>query len=79
MMFISDQALALVMQTMDSGNSALRKMCLQTAMGVVHEMARVLPMVALHQGSSPSNSKVAVGDGVGDVRSLVITVYDLHR
>ncbi|CAM6033085.1 unnamed protein product [Sphagnum compactum] len=78
LIFYLDQLTALVMQTMDTGNLVLRKQCSQTAMGVLQEMVRMFPMVALHRGSTPSNAKLAVGDGVGDIRSLTIHVYDLN-
>lgn len=63
-----------ILQTIDTGNSVLRKFCLQSSMAVLREMARAFPMVALNQ----SYTRLAVGDAVGDIRTLSIQVYDLQ-
>lgn len=63
-----------ILQTIDTGNSVLRKFCLQSSMAVLREMVRAFPMVALNQ----SYTRLAVGDAVGDIRTLSIQVYDLQ-
>lgn len=63
-----------ILQTIDAGNSVLRKFCLQSSMAVLREMARAFPMVALNQ----RYTRLAVGDAVGDIRTLSIQVYDLQ-
>lgn len=60
---------------MDTGNSVLRKSCLQSAMAALREMVRIFPMVALNQ----SSTRLAAGDAVGDIRTLSIQIYDLQR
>lgn len=77
--WIVAQVTSLILQTLEAANYSLRKQCIQSAMAAVREMVRVFPMVALYPGSSTSNPKLAVGDPVGDVRTVAIHVYDLHR
>lgn len=63
-----------ILQTIDTGNSVLRKFCLQSSMALLREMVRAFPMVALNQ----NYTRLAVGDAVGDIRTLSIQVYDLQ-
>lgn len=63
-----------ILQTIDTGNSVLRKFCLQSSMTLLREMVRAFPMVALNQ----NYTRLAVGDAVGDIRTLSIQVYDLQ-
>lgn len=63
-----------ILQTIDTGNSVLRKFCLQSSMALLREMVRAFPMVALNQ----NYTRLAVGDAVGDIHTLSIQVYDLQ-
>ncbi|XP_057824164.2 uncharacterized protein LOC131036328 isoform X2 [Cryptomeria japonica] len=69
-----DKVTNYILQTMDTGNSVLRKSCLQSAMAALREMVRIFPMVALNQ----SSTRLAAGDAVGDIRTLSIQIYDLQ-
>ncbi|KAL4204224.1 hypothetical protein AMTRI_Chr01g108690 [Amborella trichopoda] len=69
-----DKAVNFILQTMDHGNSVLRKACLQSSMAALREVVRVFPMVALNEAST----KLAVGDAIGDIHNLTIQVYDLQ-
>lgn len=60
---------------MDPANSDMRRMCLQSSMVALREVARAFPMVSL----SEVNLRLAVGDVNGDINSSTIRVYDLHR
>ena len=64
-----------ILQTMDLGNSVMRKACLPSSMATLKEIVRVFPMIALNEAST----RLAVGDAIGDIRSATIRVYDLQR
>lgn len=69
------QAIKFVLQTMDSGNSVMRKTCLNSSMITLREVARVFPMVALNETST----RLAVGDAIADIHYATIKVYDIER
>lgn len=64
-----------ILQTIDPGNSVMRKTCLQSSMTALKDVARVFPMVALND----TLSRLAVGDAIGDIKSASICVYDMQR
>lgn len=64
-----------ILQTIDHGNSVMRKACLPSSMAALKEMVRIFPMVALNEAST----RLAVGDAIGDIHSATIRVYDLQR
>ncbi|KAJ0962927.1 hypothetical protein J5N97_028049 [Dioscorea zingiberensis] len=68
-----DKAINYVLQTMDRGNSVMRKTCLNSAMVTLREFARVFPMIALNETST----RLAVGDAIADIHNATIKVYDL--
>ncbi|XP_039142802.1 uncharacterized protein LOC120280128 [Dioscorea cayenensis subsp. rotundata] len=69
-----DKAIKFVLQTMDSGNSVMRKTCLNSSMITLREVARVFPMVALNETST----RLAVGDAIADIHYATIKVYDIE-
>lgn len=69
------QVVNFILQTMDPGNSVMRKTCLQSSMAALKEIVRVFPMVALND----SATRLAVGDAVGEVNNATIRVYDMQR
>lgn len=64
-----------ILQTMDPGNSTMRKSCLQSSMTALKEVVRVFPMVALNDTST----RLAVGDAIGEINNASIRVYDMQR
>ncbi|KAF8380163.1 hypothetical protein HHK36_027646 [Tetracentron sinense] len=68
------QAVNFILQTMDHGNSVMRKACLQSSMTALKEVARIFPMVTLNEAST----RLAVGDPIGDINSVSILVYDMQ-
>ncbi|KAM0933193.1 putative transcription factor WD40-like family [Dioscorea sansibarensis] len=69
-----DKAIKFVLQTMDPGNSVMRKTCLNSCMITLREVARVFPMVALNETST----RLAVGDAIADIHHACIKVYDVE-
>lgn len=69
-----DKVVNFILQTMDPGNSVIRKTCLHTSMTVLKEVVRVFPMVALNETST----KLAVGDAIGEINNASIRVYDMQ-
>lgn len=69
-----DKVVNFILQTMDPGNSVMRKTCLQSSMAALKEIVRVFPMVALND----SATRLAVGDAVGEVNNATIRVYDMQ-
>lgn len=69
-----DKAVNFILQTMDHGNSVMRKTCLHSSMAALTEIVRIFPMVALNETST----RLAVGDAIGDIHSSTIQVYDLQ-
>lgn len=41
----------------------------------LREITRIFPMVAMNE----SSTRLAVGDAIGDIRSVTVRVYDLER
>lgn len=64
-----------ILQTMDPGNMAMRRSCLQNSMATLKEVVRVFPMVALND----SSTRLAVGDAIGDINKVIIRVYEMQR
>lgn len=64
-----------ILQTMDPGNSVMRKSCLHSSMVALKEVVRVYPMVALNDTST----RLAVGDAFGEISSASIRVYEMLR
>ncbi|XP_058100172.1 uncharacterized protein LOC131245027 isoform X3 [Magnolia sinica] len=69
-----DKAVNFILQTMDHGNSVMRRACLQSSMAALREVVRVFPMVALNEAST----RLAVGDAIGDICSATIRIYDMQ-
>lgn len=69
------QVVNFILQTMDPGNSVMRKTCLHTSMAALKEIVHVFPMVSLNDTST----KLAVGDAIGDIKKASIRVYDMQR
>ncbi|KAM7258244.1 hypothetical protein ACFE04_013985 [Oxalis oulophora] len=69
-----DKVVNFILQTMDPGNSVMRRSCLNRSKIALKEVVRVFPMVALNETST----KLAVGDAVGDVNNACIRVYDMQ-
>ncbi|XVF51412.1 hypothetical protein PTKIN_Ptkin04bG0183300 [Pterospermum kingtungense] len=69
-----DKVVNFILQTMDPGNSVMRKTCFQRSMTALMEVIRVFPMVAMNEGST----KLAFGDAIGDINSAIIRVYDMQ-
>eukprot|EP00850_Spirogloea_muscicola_P009149 SM000050S17074 [mRNA] locus=s50:671217:677504:- [translate_table: standard] len=78
-----------LLHTMDPGNPLLRRTCIQSAMAVVMELVRNLPMVAFHRGGGGTSGasgasagggspRLAIGDALGDISCLGIHIYDLR-
>ncbi|XP_076953236.1 uncharacterized protein LOC143627254 [Bidens hawaiensis] len=61
-------------KTMDPGNSAMRRNCLQSSMATLKEVVRVFPMVALND----SSTRLAVGDAIGHINKAIIRVYEMQ-
>lgn len=64
-----------ILQTMDPGNMAMRRSCLQNSMATLKEVVRVFPMVSLND----SSTRLAVGDAIGDINKSIIRVYEMQR
>ncbi|KAL4565491.1 hypothetical protein LXL04_029589 [Taraxacum kok-saghyz] len=69
-----DKVVSFILQTMDPGNMAMRRSCLQNSMATLREIVRVFPMVALND----SSTRLAVGDAIGDINKAIIRVYDMQ-
>lgn len=69
-----DKVINFILQTMDPGNSVMRKTCLQSSMAALKEVVRIYPMVALNDTST----RLAVGDALGEIKSASIGVYDMQ-
>ncbi|KAL0393598.1 UNVERIFIED_CONTAM: hypothetical protein Slati_4326000 [Sesamum latifolium] len=69
-----DKVVIFILQTMDPGNSTMRKSCLQSSMTALKEVVRVFPMVALNDTST----RLAVGDAIGEINNASIRVYDMQ-
>lgn len=69
------QVVNFILQTMDPGNSAMRRNCLQNSMATLKEVVRVFPMVALND----SSTRLAVGDAIGHINKAIIRVYEMQR
>ncbi|KAI9175137.1 hypothetical protein LWI28_027904 [Acer negundo] len=69
-----DKVVNFILQTIDPGNSVMRKTCLQSSMAALKEVVRVFPMVALNDTST----KLAVGDVMGEINNPSIRVYDMQ-
>ncbi|KAK9277497.1 hypothetical protein L1049_007041 [Liquidambar formosana] len=69
-----DKAVNFILQTMDHGNSIMRRTCLQSSMTALKEVVRVFPMVALND----SLTRLAIGDAIGDINNASIRVYDMQ-
>lgn len=64
-----------ILQTMDPGNSTMRRSCHQSSMTALKEVVRVFPMIALNDNST----RLAVGDAIGEINNVCIRVYDMQR
>lgn len=53
----------------------MRKACRNSSMITLREITRIFPMVAMNE----SSTRLAVGDAIGDIRSVTVRVYDLER
>ncbi|KAK2664158.1 hypothetical protein Ddye_002732 [Dipteronia dyeriana] len=60
-----DKVVNFILQTIDPGNSVMRKTCLQSSMAALKEVVRVFPMVGLINTST----KLAVGDAMGEINN----------
>lgn len=69
-----DKVVNFVLQTMDPGNLAMRRSCLQNSMATLKEVVRVFPMVALND----SSTRLAVGDAIGDINKVIIRIYEMQ-
>ncbi|XVF13059.1 hypothetical protein REPUB_Repub08aG0175100 [Reevesia pubescens] len=69
-----DKVVNFILQTIDPGNSVMRKTCLQRSMTALREIIRVFPMVAMNE----SSTKMAFGDAIGEINSASIRVYDMQ-
>ncbi|XP_051151398.1 uncharacterized protein LOC127265582 isoform X2 [Andrographis paniculata] len=69
-----DKVVVFILQTMDPGNSVMRRNCLKSSMTALKEVIRVFPMVALNSASS----RLAVGDAIGEFTSASIRIYDMQ-
>ena len=69
------QVVNFILQTMDPGNSVMRRTCLQSSMTALKEVVRVFPMVA----QNDSSTRLAVGDAIGEINNASIRIYDLQR
>ncbi|CAI0414701.1 unnamed protein product [Linum tenue] len=67
------QVVTFILHTIDPSNSVMRKLCLQTSMTTIKEVARVFPMVALNETSR----HLAVGDAIGEINNAKISLYDM--
>ncbi|CAH8305853.1 unnamed protein product [Eruca vesicaria subsp. sativa] len=63
-----------VLQTMDPGNTVMRKTCLQTSMATLKEVVRVFPMVILND----SSTRLAIGDAITEISGASIRIYDMQ-
>ncbi|XP_076887489.1 uncharacterized protein LOC143537655 isoform X2 [Bidens hawaiensis] len=69
-----DKVVNFILQTMDPGNLAMRRNCLQNSMATLKEVVRVFPMVALND----SSTRLAVGDAIGHINKAIIRVYEMQ-
>ncbi|KAK1430619.1 hypothetical protein QVD17_13483 [Tagetes erecta] len=69
-----DKVVNFILQTMDPGNMAMRRNCLQNSMATLKEVVRVFPMVALND----SSTRLAVGDAIGHINKSIIRVYEMQ-
>ncbi|XVE81715.1 hypothetical protein DITRI_Ditri15bG0087900 [Diplodiscus trichospermus] len=69
-----DKVVNFILQTMDPGNSVMRKTCLQCSMTALRDIVRVFPMVAMNE----SSTKLAFGGAIGEINSASIRVYDMQ-
>ncbi|XP_049377946.1 uncharacterized protein LOC125842666 isoform X1 [Solanum stenotomum] len=69
-----DKVVTFILQTIDPGNLAMRKTCLQSSMVALKEIARIFPMVALNDPVT----RLAIGDAIGEINSASIRVYDMQ-
>ncbi|KAJ0106075.1 hypothetical protein Patl1_17635 [Pistacia atlantica] len=69
-----DKVVNFILQTMDPGNSVMRRTCLQSSMTALKEVVRVFPMVALNDTST----KLGVGDAIGEIKNASIRIYDMQ-
>ncbi|XP_023752745.1 uncharacterized protein LOC111901109 isoform X1 [Lactuca sativa] len=69
-----DKVVNFILQTMDPGNMAMRRSCLQNSMATLKEVVRVFPMVSLND----SSTRLAVGDAIGDINKSIIRVYEMQ-
>ncbi|KAG9160613.1 hypothetical protein Leryth_019324 [Lithospermum erythrorhizon] len=69
-----DKVVTFILQTMDHGNSVLRRTCLQSSLMALKEVVIVFPMVALNSTST----RLAVGDAIGDINNAIIRIFDTH-
>ncbi|KAE8675729.1 hypothetical protein F3Y22_tig00111648pilonHSYRG00401 [Hibiscus syriacus] len=69
-----DKVVKFILQTMDPGNSVMRKTCHQRAMTTLREVIRVFPMVTMNE----SSTKLAFGDAIGEINNASIRVYDMQ-
>ncbi|KAJ8526965.1 hypothetical protein K7X08_029442 [Anisodus acutangulus] len=65
-----DKVVIFILQTIDPGNVAMRKICLQSSMVALKEIARIFPMVALNDPVT----RLAIGE----INSPSIRVYDMQ-
>lgn len=64
-----------ILQTMDPGNSVMRRSCMKSSMAALKEIVRIFPMVALNE----SLTRLAIGDAIGEINNTSIHVYDMQR
>lgn len=69
-----DKVVNYILQTIDPGNLVMRKLCLKSSMTTLKEITRSFPMV----GMDESSTRLAVGDPIGDIRSISIRIYDIE-
>ncbi|PIA34273.1 hypothetical protein AQUCO_03800098v1 [Aquilegia coerulea] len=69
-----DKVINFILQTIDHGNSVMRKTCLVSSMAALKEVIRAFPMVSVND----SSTRLAVGDPIGKIESVTIRVYDMQ-
>nr|GMC98056.1 WD repeat-containing protein 7 [Ipomoea batatas] len=69
-----DKVVTFILQTMDPGNSVMRRSCMKSSMAALKEIVRIFPMVALNE----SLTRLAIGDAIGEINNTSIHVYDMQ-
>ncbi|XP_073051979.1 uncharacterized protein [Primulina eburnea] len=69
-----EKVVSFILQTMDPGNSTMRKNCLKNSITALKDVLRVFPMISLNDAST----RLAVGDAIGEISSSSIRIYDMQ-